>query len=571
MRDGTTYVDFRAGRVDVDVGMSTLELHEDVEICVDRYRLRSQHLRLKRGPRGVETEGPGRVSFCPCPDSPVQFGFSSALVAPPTDLLIEDPTLYVGGVPVFYLPVLWLRSRERLGLLPPTVAWRGDDGLFAGAGVHVPLGKRVVTDVRAGGYVRGGVDIEATLASESTTTRFGWDHLQQSVLKLDAIGHADAKPTGAVTWRADLARGTRARRSIPALAPAAQRFDRVELEAQAATGALALGLGGSSVSPRGAALEDPWSVGPTAYAAIHAAPAPVVSAALESRAWSLDDGTQATSLVLQRGELVLAGPVGPVEATIGLGQGALSEQRERDGGRAGWLSGKGRVALPLERHWTASGWTHRVEPHLQGWVRQASREGFTRVPLESRRLVALAGVSTHLGRWASGSGLSATVRGGQLSDEDTAATWFGTRVVGDFEYAAASADVAQSQDAAEREVLARIRLGSLRRFALHGHVEGTQGQSGFARYVTREDHDALPFAPLEGSGWSTGGGATLAWAQWLSSAAQVDADLMSGRLLGVGGVTAYRHRCDCLAVAAAGGRRIGRGGVDVMVTVDLMP
>src|SRR5690606_3055763 len=104
-------------------------------------RLTSERLSLTRGPRGIVVDGEGRVAFCRCPEAPVSIGFTSATVAPPTDLLIEQPTVYVGEVPVFWLPYFWLRSKNRLGLLPPKIAYRGGDGLLMGGGVHVPLGQ----------------------------------------------------------------------------------------------------------------------------------------------------------------------------------------------------------------------------------------------------------------------------------------------------------------------------------------------------------------------------------------------------------------------------------------------
>ena len=112
------WVDFTAGRVVLDGNMRELELADHVCVIVDRYRLTSEHLKLRRGPRGVEVEGEGSVALCPCDTAPVTLGFSAATVAPPTDLLVESPTVRVDGVPVFWMPYLWLRSPDRAGLLP---------------------------------------------------------------------------------------------------------------------------------------------------------------------------------------------------------------------------------------------------------------------------------------------------------------------------------------------------------------------------------------------------------------------------------------------------------------------
>src|SRR6187399_606284 len=97
---GEYRVDFSAGRVEVDVRLNELELSEDVLVVVDRYRLTADELKLGRSDRGIVVDGNGRVAFCRCADPPVSVSFSGATVAPPTDLLIENPALRVWGVPV---------------------------------------------------------------------------------------------------------------------------------------------------------------------------------------------------------------------------------------------------------------------------------------------------------------------------------------------------------------------------------------------------------------------------------------------------------------------------------------
>ena len=570
---GTTRVDFRAGVVEVDGDLTTLELRDDVEICVARYRLRSERLRLTRGPRGVETEGPGQVSFCPCADPPVRLGFSSALLAPPTDLLVEDPTLYVGNVPVMYLPALWLRSSDRLGLLPPVVQWRGDDGLFAGAGVHVPLGNGVAADLRAGGYFEGGADIDAALSSNTTSTRVSWDRLEESVTEVEATGYADAAPAGGVTWRADVARGTRARRGIMALSPAAQRFDRVEFEAQGAEGGLALGVGFSGSARRGQPHDAQWLHGPGAFAALHGAIGSVGSTFVDARARTFSGPVETTTVVVQRSRVALASPLGPVAASVRLGQGALSQQREREAQRAAWLSARSSLGLPLERRFGAEGdWQHRIEPEVVGWVRQASLSGSGALPIEERNLAGLVGLKSRVGAWRTGSGLSAAVRGGRIAATRSGETWGGLHLLADFGMLGASVDAASGLEPEEHSaVFGQLRIGSLRSWSVSGHVEGTQDGGADARYIARDEIEQLPFARLAGPGWSAGGGTTLAWARFLSTAATTHFDVSDRSLVALAGATSYRHPCDCLALVAQGAHRVGRGGVDVMFSVDLMP
>jgi hypothetical protein len=48
------------------------------------------------------------------------------------------PSVGVVWMILLVLPWFWLRAPSRPGLLPPTVAWRGADGLLLGGGVHLP-------------------------------------------------------------------------------------------------------------------------------------------------------------------------------------------------------------------------------------------------------------------------------------------------------------------------------------------------------------------------------------------------------------------------------------------------
>ena len=59
--------------------------------------------------------------------TPLTVEFEKAFVAPPGDLIIKSPTLEFYGVPVMHLPWFWLRSDEKLGVLPPDIAYRGKD------------------------------------------------------------------------------------------------------------------------------------------------------------------------------------------------------------------------------------------------------------------------------------------------------------------------------------------------------------------------------------------------------------------------------------------------------------
>ena len=79
-----------------------------------------------------------------------------------------------------YLPWFWMRSDEKVGLLPPDVAYRGQDGFFAGGGVHLPWkdrGVRQALDLRGGGYLEGGFVADVRLRSPIAATKIRFDRL----------------------------------------------------------------------------------------------------------------------------------------------------------------------------------------------------------------------------------------------------------------------------------------------------------------------------------------------------------------------------------------------------------
>src|SRR4051812_23618638 len=141
----------RAESVSFDAKERSLELAGNVRIDAPPFHLRSPHIKLARTRYGIEAEGKGRLAFCPCLGTPVTIEFDKAIVAPPGELLLKDPKLEIYGVPVMYLPWFWLRSDEKVGVLPPEVAYRGQDGFFVGEGVHIPWkdgGARQALDLR---------------------------------------------------------------------------------------------------------------------------------------------------------------------------------------------------------------------------------------------------------------------------------------------------------------------------------------------------------------------------------------------------------------------------------------
>jgi hypothetical protein len=123
--------------------------------------------------------------------------------------------------------------------------------------------------------------------------------------------------------------------------------------------------------------------------------------------------------------------------------------------------------------------------------------------------------------------------------------------------------------------MARARLApdsgpSLR---IDAAVQGGAG-AGRARAIAAGAWAALPgdeLAYLSTSGITLGGELSIPWARAFRTAARGDVDLASGMLLAVRGLAEYRHPCGCLGVGLMAAHRLGRDGVDVALSVDVMP
>src|SRR5207237_4947051 len=114
-------VAFRADEVRFDARSGGLAVAGHVHVDEPPFFVVGDALELRRVPIGVELRGSGTVGFCPCLGTPLAISFTGATVAPPHDVIVRNPVLRVFGIPVAWLPIAWLRSAGRLGLLPPDV------------------------------------------------------------------------------------------------------------------------------------------------------------------------------------------------------------------------------------------------------------------------------------------------------------------------------------------------------------------------------------------------------------------------------------------------------------------
>jgi hypothetical protein len=576
---------FSAREVELDAKGDRVALKGDVTVVVDRYRLTSDRLVLDKTPRGVVVDGPGRVAFCPCPSPPLTLGFKSALAAPPTDLLLEQPTLRFYGLPIFWLPYFWMRSPSRLGLLPLEVGYRGEDGFVAGAGVHVPVSDSSL-DVTGAGYFTGGADVRVRWYTPDTSTSLRWDHVDTSLGHADLRGVERVGEAGGVAWSADVLRGERALGGPSDLPVVALRQDRARAAAGVSEGPFTIAFIAGAESRRGAAFRAPFVAGPGAHAGFGAALGRAGAVALDVDATTLRIGPdRAATLVAQRAELRADAWTGPVALSLegrSRAEAAIAEAETQHAVRA---AAGATAALPFMREFGQGQdeLVHSVAPFVTAVVgagdARLGAEPASGFPLGdgSRGAIGgIAGVETTLGATA-GSRAAVTLEADGAAVRTGGEEW--TPLASARAGARARFVAARGQGSfapGDRAGFAAfdLRVGPEGGPFLSGHAEGEAGPlPSWARWFSgRGASFEAPWSEyVVPDGWTAGAGAGVPWTRFLSTVVAGDYDLTRRTLLGVRGVAAYRHPCRCLAVRVGGEGRIGRKGLDLWLAVDLMP
>lgn len=551
-------------------------------------------------------DGDAHIALCPCPAPPFTLAASGGRLEPPGDLIVRFPRVEIGGVPVLALPYLWLRAPDQPGLLPPLVALRGADGLLLGSGVHLPWrgadGAPRALDLRAGGYLRGGAELGAHLATPDTTTRVTADLIQGARVALDARGAHDACGGASLAWDLDALRGDRARSGTTELGPAAQPFDTGAAEASLRAGAGAVSVrvagGVDARAPRG---EGPIAAGPRASLALGGPIGRTGSWGADAAAVVLAGDDVRDARDLAGGALTVARAAAGAEIAARPGPFELrasARARVRYAGDAGPSSEAAaatrvELSLPFARAFAAAPaeapLVHWFSPVLAVSGALAGLRGAFFAPLGGEippaSWIAAAGISTSLGRYA-GPALRLDARAGATGDASAALQpLLHARLGATSPPVAASIEAAAVGDrgggvpatagARGYAFLVRARLGPLDRpsIRLDAATQGGAG-AGQARAVAGGAWAALPgdaLAYLAASGLTGGAELSIPWARALRTSARADADLGAGALLAIRGLAEYRHPCGCFGLGVLAAHRAGRGGTDVAVTVDLVP
>ncbi len=592
----------RAQQVSFDSSARSLELVGNVRVDSPPFHLTSQRIKLTRTRYGIEIVGKGSLAFCPCLGTPLRVDFEEAIVAPPGDLILKNPTLRFYGVPVLPLPYFWLRSDEKLGVLPPDLAYRGKDGLFAGGGVHIPWksrGEKSTLDLRGGAYVLRGFVADARLRTPSSTTKLRYDRLpgggsaasDDDGLVVDARGAASNEGTS-VSWDADILRGSRGVASTTELDAASRRWDRASAEGVLRGGPFVVSTAMRTVARRGGSLTDVSAAGPITSVRTSGAAGTAVTydVTLEGGALRTSDGAltrDTLSFARAEGGARAVGALGAIEASLAVrGAGDVAVDATRDGtDRAG--SARAHVGAPLVRRFGAEAgdpWVHVIDPYVEAAVVHARGDNLLGMPAArgasgvlGTAPLATAGFTTTVGRWSSreavelggAGGLAFGARRTSLPVRPLARG----RVAASLAWLGFGGDVAAVRGgdvAAQNGVAAvgRLRIGASDGLRLLTNVAI---RDGLDPILAR----ALVDAPLEpasgflvGEGTTGGAGVIVPWSRAVTTSVGADGDATRRELIGARAGVELRDRCGCVTLRVMGAHRLGREGVDVWLALD---
>jgi hypothetical protein len=536
---------------------------------------------LSRSPRGVHVEGGGRLSFCRCPSPPLSLGFSQADLAPPTDILLTNTTLRVWGVPVFWSPYLWLRSPARAGIIPPSLAYRGEEGLLLGSGVHLPLGSReqrdAAVDLRTGIYLRGGVRVEAHAVTEEAQAHLAWDHFRDSSVELTLTGAVQQTTSAAFSARVDALRGERALIAPASLQVAALHSDRARLGV-VRPGSGVVGVSLQSDVRRGADLGDLGVFGPVLELGAGLALGRHGRFAVD---WLTRGGVQPSGSFAQNvgsAELSYSQPVGPILAELAWRGRAEALTLPAAYGLVATTELRPRVSLPLVRRFGS--WLHSVSPGLEGsWATAHAEQTIDSTPWLGRPIdadadasvIALASLESALSQSESRSGGDVRLGAGLAGPMTRPRAVLSARARADARWGRLSARTHVVASSLASDVLVRAEVGSEQTVRVSLLADGRRADARLARGLWAEDWTLGATPLLDVAGWTTGARLSVPWTRSFETQAGADYDVSAERWLGASAAVAYRHPCRCAALSLWGSRRLGRRGYDAAFSVELVP
>jgi hypothetical protein len=516
-----------------------------------------------------------------------------------------------------------MRSEEKVGVLPPDVAYRGQDGVFLGGGVHLPFkhrGARHSLDLRGGGYLDGGFVADGRLRTPSSETKIRYDRLvgaraplllspgggsanADDGLFVDARG-ASRADVSTVAWDVDVLRGRRGVASTSDLDAAAKPYDRASGSGALRLGPVAAEIGARAVTRRGGDLTAVEASGP--FVALRTSGAAAAGIAYDA---AVEGGSLRTSGTAANGATLTPNSVsyaridagvlaattfGPVAASLtARGAGDVVAEYGRDGQDRG-AAARLHVGAPLARAYeddelspNTEPLVHVVEPFVEASLLHADGSAILET-LPGRGLAALhgtspltaAGVTTTLGRWGAREAIELSVAGGAAYG--SSATSSGVRPLARGRLAATlgflGADVetghviaVDSGGPSGSAVVAHLRVGRLTGARV---VANMATRDGIDPLLARALTDASVEAPagfLDATGTTGGAGLVVPWAKAVSTSVGADVDASTRELVAARVGVDLRDRCGCVTLHVNGTHRIGRQGVDVWLALDFAP
>jgi hypothetical protein len=245
------------------------------------------------------------------------------------------------------------------------------------------------------------------------------------------------------------------------------------------------------------------------------------------------------------------------------------------------------IAAPLGRVFAdeASPLVHVIEPRLRAAAMVARTSGTYFAPtgrpvalVDGQMVTASAGMRTAWGRLLghSGGSLEGDFGGVATVGQDTlsqAAPVARGRASWSSRYVGMGGEGAARLDGDQGEVLiGKARLGEQDGwyFVLKG-----AGRRGFNPLAARALATGTAAEPSGGwlatEGWTGGAEVAARLARSVGARISADEDLTTRTLLQVRGSLGYAHPCRCIAIDGFVGKRLGREGVDVWVSIDLAP
>jgi hypothetical protein len=614
-------VQVSADQIEVDAQSQELVLRGDVELESAPFHLTSKELRISRSSRGVVVRGEGRIAFCPCLAQPLAVAFRGATVAPPGDLFIDQPTLEVFHVPILWMPFFWLRAPGKVGLLAPDIAYRGEDGLFLGEGVHVPWkpgDAQNGLDLRAGAYVKGGLATEATLKTPSSVTTVRWDHLANGTGNLTGVDAADGLTVdarGAMTdasslgkpslaWDLDALRGQRGVVSTTDLDAASRVFDRGAAEASLNGGGWTAWSGVRATGVRGDGIAVLGAAGPAAGVMRDGTLGNAGAYDARVEGGALTGSSLATTSFGRAGlSALLATRAGPILVTGSVrGAGDVASLGQTDGYEGG-AQARAALSLPIARGFDSGDpsdplW-HRLEPYVEAsalaagtqdlsidspWVGLVPVPPVTATPVSAQTptlptslsgaaWVADAGMTSLLGRWAKREGfelrLSAGAAGSSAESAAAVVRWRGDTGFHWLGLGAEGAHVLGGGDPGYA-VAGHLRLGPVTSWHLGVNVAGREGVDPVLARALTDAPLPASMGFLAATGWTGGARVGVPITDYLTARGGADGDLGAVKLVAARGSLEFHDRCGCVVLTANGAERLGRPGVDVWLTVSLL-